>query len=40
VPEGGTEADTTAAVVDCLKACAEYGASHGVLIVLHITTTC
>jgi sugar phosphate isomerase/epimerase len=34
VPEGGTEAETTAGVVDCLKACAEYGASRGVLIVL------
>jgi sugar phosphate isomerase/epimerase len=34
VPEERTEAETTAAVADCLKACAEYGASRGVLIVL------
>jgi sugar phosphate isomerase/epimerase len=34
VPEGRSEAETTAAVVDCLKACVEYGASRGILIVL------
>lgn len=34
VPEGRTEAETTAAVVECLKACVEYSASRGILIVL------
>jgi len=34
VPEGHTESDTTARVVECLKGCVEYGASRGILIVL------
>ena len=34
VPEGHTESETTAWVVECLKACVEYGASRGILIVL------
>jgi len=34
LPEGHTESETTAWVVECLKACVEYGASRGILIVL------